>query len=71
MSKCGACYGKGYFLLTKEEEWEWVRCDCFLDKGEGGQVKDKECKECGFYEWDADSVPLADCLSCGREKVNV
>ena len=32
MSKCGVCYDRGYYLLTKEEEWEWVRCDCFLDK---------------------------------------
>ena len=36
MSKCGVCYGKGYYLLTNGEEWEWSRCDCFLDKeGEG------------------------------------
>lgn len=35
MSKCGACYGKGYFLLTNGEEWEWSRCDCFLENKEG------------------------------------
>lgn len=36
MSKCGTCYDRGYYLITnKEEEWEWVRCDCFLDKEKG------------------------------------
>ena len=33
MTICNTCYDRGYYLLTKEEEWEWVRCDCFLDKG--------------------------------------
>lgn len=32
MTICNTCYDRGYYLLTKEEEWEWVRCDCFLDK---------------------------------------
>jgi len=32
---CNVCYGKGYFLVTHEEEWEWVRCDCFLNEKEG------------------------------------
>ena len=35
MSRCSVCYEKGYYLLTNEEEWEWSRCDCFLDKKEG------------------------------------
>ena len=36
MSKCGTCYDRGYYLITNDEEWEWVRCDCFLEKeGEG------------------------------------
>lgn len=35
MSKCGVCYGKGYFLLSNGEEWEWSRCDCFLNEKEG------------------------------------
>lgn len=32
---CKACYDRGYYLITKDEEWEWVRCDCFLDKEKG------------------------------------
>jgi hypothetical protein len=36
MSKCGVCYGKGHYLVTLGEEWEWICCDCFLEeKGEG------------------------------------
>jgi hypothetical protein len=27
------------------------------------------CNECGFYLWDADSVPLNNCNSCERELV--
>jgi hypothetical protein len=27
------------------------------------------CDECGFYLWDADSVPLNDCKTCERVKV--
>ena len=38
MSKCGVCYGKGYYLTTNGEEWEWSRCDCFLDKEGKGNV---------------------------------
>lgn len=37
MSKCGVCYDRGYYLVTHEEEWEWVRCDCFLDKDKEGK----------------------------------
>lgn len=37
MSKCGICYDRGYYLVTHEEEWEWVRCDCFLDKEKEGK----------------------------------
>ena len=29
------------------------------------------CKECGFYTWDTDSVPLENCKTCGRERVEV
>lgn len=29
------------------------------------------CNECGFYLWDADSVPLNNCNSCEREVNNV
>jgi hypothetical protein len=35
MSRCSVCYGKGYYLLTNGEEWEWSRCDCFLENKEG------------------------------------
>ena len=28
-----------------------------------------ECKECGFYKWDTDSMPLNDCNTCGRIKI--
>lgn len=35
---CKVCYGKGYYLVTLGEEWEWVRCDCFLDQGGGENV---------------------------------
>lgn len=27
------------------------------------------CSECGFYFWDADSVPLNNCKTCERVKV--
>ena len=29
---CRTCWEIGYYLLVHKEEWEWVRCDCFLDK---------------------------------------
>ena len=32
--------------------------------------KDK-CEECGFYTWDADSVPIENCKTCGRERAEV
>ena len=31
--------------------------------------KTEECKECGFYEWDVDSVPIEDCKTCERTRV--
>lgn len=34
------------------------------------ETKDK-CEECGFYTWDADSAPLENCKTCGRERVEV
>ena len=34
------------------------------------EEKDK-CAECGFYTWDADSAPLENCKTCGRERVEV
>ena len=32
MSTCNICYGRGYYLLTNEEEWEYARCDCQITK---------------------------------------
>lgn len=37
MSRCGVCYGKGYYLVTLDEDWDWIKCDCYLDKGEGNE----------------------------------
>ena len=33
--RCNTCYDRGYYLTTNGEEWEWSRCDYFLDKKEG------------------------------------
>ena len=38
MSTCSVCYGKGYYLLTNGEEYENVRCDCFMKEKEGKNV---------------------------------
>ena len=32
MSRCGVCYGKGYYLVTLDEDWDWVRCDCYMEE---------------------------------------
>lgn len=34
---CRVCYDRGYYLTTNGEEWEWSRCDCFLDKEKEGK----------------------------------
>lgn len=37
MNACNICYDKQYYLVTYEEEWEWVRCDCFHNKEKEGK----------------------------------
>jgi hypothetical protein len=43
----------------------------YLELGMAKQRKESDisCSECGFYEWDADSVPLENCKTCDRERI--
>lgn len=42
--------------------------DHYVDIAER-EYDNEMCSECGFYLWDADSVPLNDCKTCERVKI--
>jgi peptide subunit release factor 1 (eRF1) len=65
--ECVTC-GKEKDYFSKEFEYnECAQCSI---KDYYKEEKDK-CKECGFYTWDADSAPLENCKTCGRERIEV
>ena len=57
------CHGQswGNYCLVCEDE--------MLEQHAKENSVNEMCSECGFYLWDADSVPLNNCNSCKRELV--
>jgi hypothetical protein len=62
------CHGQSwgnYCLVCEDELLEQHTKENSIER----EYDNEMCSECGFYLWDADSVPLNNCKTCERVKV--